>query len=132
MSDLTKRLRASVKMDAHNGDTMERSICGKQMLEAANLINALERDNSTLNAELTETIMAVADLMDENADLRREFTEAYEQCIEAIREKAARPTKPDLYDSDGASTELDNAYDEGVINSMDAIRSLIPKEESDE
>ena len=72
MSDLVKRLRASVKMGAHNGDVMERNICGKQMLEAADRLNALERENADLNAELTETIAAVSDLMDENADLSRQ------------------------------------------------------------
>ena len=35
MSDLSKRLRASVKFDAINGTSSERAICGKQMIEAA-------------------------------------------------------------------------------------------------
>jgi len=42
----------------------------------ADRLNALERDNADLNAELTETLMAVADLMDENDDLRRQLAEA--------------------------------------------------------
>jgi len=41
----------------------------------ADRLNALERDNANLDAELTETLMAVADLMDENADLRLKLAE---------------------------------------------------------
>jgi len=85
MSDLTKRLRASVKMDAHNGDAVERSICGKQMLEAANRIEGLERENKrfrdvlemddgenpeTLRQELMELAEVTIRIREENADLR--------------------------------------------------------------
>ena len=42
MSDIAKRLRASVRMDAINGDGAERSVCGRQMLEAAAEIDRLE------------------------------------------------------------------------------------------
>jgi hypothetical protein len=35
VSDIVARLRASVRMGAHNGDAMERGVCGKQMIEAA-------------------------------------------------------------------------------------------------
>ena len=44
MTDISKRLRASVRMNAHNGDAMERDICAKQMLEAAREIELLERE----------------------------------------------------------------------------------------
>jgi hypothetical protein len=39
--DLSKRLRASVSMDAINGDTHERAVCAKQMREAADEIERL-------------------------------------------------------------------------------------------
>lgn len=42
MSDLPKRLRASVGIDAINGDSFERGICGQQMMEAAKVIEELE------------------------------------------------------------------------------------------
>lgn len=41
--DIAKRLRASVSIDAINGDRFERSVCGKQMIQAANAIDALHR-----------------------------------------------------------------------------------------
>ena len=49
--------------------------------EIVGRLNELDRENTKLNAELTETIMAVADLMDENAELRRQLAEAYEWAI---------------------------------------------------
>lgn len=52
MSDLVKRLRASVRMDAINGDAMERGVCGKQMLEAADRI--AEQDSQRERAERAE------------------------------------------------------------------------------
>ena len=42
MSDLPKRLRASVGIDAINGDSFERGICGQQMMEAAKVIEDLQ------------------------------------------------------------------------------------------
>jgi len=90
MSDLVKRLRASVKMDAHNGDAVERSICGKQMLEAANRIEGLERENKrfrdvlemddgenpeTLRQELMELAEVTIRIREENADLRLKLAE---------------------------------------------------------
>jgi len=42
MSDLPRRLRASLKFDAINGDRSERSVCGLQMAEAARTIEDLE------------------------------------------------------------------------------------------
>lgn len=43
MSDIAKRLRASVKFDAVNGTAHERAICGRLMLEAAREIERLQR-----------------------------------------------------------------------------------------
>jgi hypothetical protein len=42
MSTIERRLRASVGMDAINGDSFERSVCGKQMIEAATEIERLK------------------------------------------------------------------------------------------
>ena len=44
MSDIQHRLRASVRMDAVHGDTHERSVCARQMVEAANEIERLRND----------------------------------------------------------------------------------------
>lgn len=41
MSNIEKRLRASVKIDAINGNRFDREICSKQMLEAAQEIERL-------------------------------------------------------------------------------------------
>jgi len=40
-TDLPKRLRASIKFDAVNGNADERNVCKSQMLEAAALIEQL-------------------------------------------------------------------------------------------
>jgi len=84
----------------------------------ADRLNALERDNSTLNAELTETIMAVADLMDENAELRRKLAEVYKSCISA------------MYSVVMGSASLDTRT--AFESAEGAIRALIPKEATDE
>lgn len=49
-TDIVKRLRASVRMGAHHGDTMERLVCGKQMLEAAGEIERLRKRVAELEA----------------------------------------------------------------------------------
>ena len=41
MNDIEQRLRVSVWFGAHNGDALERYICAKQMIEAANEIDRL-------------------------------------------------------------------------------------------
>lgn len=59
MSDIAKRLRASVRVDAVNGDDMERSVCARQMTEAAIYIEQLERERETaptLNPDLAAEI----------------------------------------------------------------------------
>jgi hypothetical protein len=51
MSDIARRLRASVNMDAVHGERFERETCNKQMGEAATKIENLERalDASRIN-----------------------------------------------------------------------------------
>jgi len=58
----------------------------------ADRLNALERDNSTLNAELTETIAAVSDLMDENAALK-ERLDKMRHVIELLKSGAEEALK---------------------------------------
>lgn len=43
MGNIADRLRASVRMDAVNGDKFERSVCARQMIEAADTIDMLSR-----------------------------------------------------------------------------------------
>lgn len=56
MIGISKRLRASVRMDAINGDSFERSICAKQMTEAANAIDSLERERDALRSQLIDIV----------------------------------------------------------------------------
>lgn len=66
MSDLEKRLRASVRLDAVNGDSRERAICGRQMLEAANYIQQLEAERTArLAAPEPATVAVDAGALDE-------------------------------------------------------------------
>ncbi len=52
MIGLPKRLRASLRCDAINGDSFERSVCAKQMREAA---DSLERADARI-AELEQSV----------------------------------------------------------------------------
>ena len=54
MKTIADKLRASIKYDAINGDTFERSICGRQMLEAAEKIEKLIKENSDLKEKSAE------------------------------------------------------------------------------
>jgi len=102
VSDLVKLLRASVKMDAYNGDAVERSICGKQMLEAANRIEGLERENKrfrdvlemddgenpeTLRQELMELTEVTIRIREENADLKKQVAEETHECNSLIDDR---------------------------------------------
>lgn len=51
-SSIQKRLRASINIDAINGNREERAICQSQMYEAANTIESLQAENATLKADL--------------------------------------------------------------------------------
>lgn len=50
MSDLPKRLRASIRMGAINGDSFERNVCERQMREAADLIEQQQAQIAELEA----------------------------------------------------------------------------------
>lgn len=52
MSDILKRMRATIGMDAINGDAFERSVVGKQFEEAANRIAELETENANFKGRL--------------------------------------------------------------------------------
>jgi len=112
--------------------------------ETAGRMNELDRENTNLDAELTETLMTVAELMDENADLRlklagskayasrreielgrvllerfhlrRQLAEAYEGCIAAMWSVVMGKASPD--------TRTAFEFAEG------AIRALIPPKEA--
>lgn len=117
MSQISDRLRASVRFDAINGDAMERSVCGRQMIEAANTIDRLQscrdeleavtraandsRINNSITLEewvrkyRTETLREVLDVIDalpypwEYPDLHDEeaFEAVYNQIKDRIEEK---------------------------------------------
>ena len=55
--DLIKRLRASVRMRAYDGDEMERAVCARQMSEAANEIERLRNENAALQRDAREIDM---------------------------------------------------------------------------
>ena len=63
--------------------------------EIADRLNELDHESTKLNAELTETIAAVSDLMDENADLNHQLAEAYDGCIAAMWSVVMGKASPD-------------------------------------
>lgn len=54
MSDIVKRLRASVAFNAVDGDAMERSVCKRQMTEAAGEIEARDSRIRELEQQLAD------------------------------------------------------------------------------
>jgi len=99
------------------------------------LLTALESDNADLNAELTETIAAVSDLMDENADLRLKLAEQYAPIIKLIDKRIVEG----LMDREcvvDADTRKKDVYELGIAVNKSlkkAILELIPpKEATDE
>ncbi|HUW97370.1 MAG TPA: hypothetical protein VMV40_00815 [Acidiferrobacter sp.] len=121
--------------------------------EIVGRLNGLDQENTKLNAELTETIAAVSDLMDENAELRlklagskayasrreielgrvllerfhlrRQFAEVYDKVlgIVTMMEQPEEGTSDEL--------ELIYAFNDEVHKASDAIRALIPTKEAD-
>lgn len=55
MNDLIKRLQASVRFDAVNGDRHERAVCKKQMDEAASALHRQEIEIAELACKITES-----------------------------------------------------------------------------
>lgn len=62
MSDIKHRLRASVRMDAVHGDTHERSVCARQMVEAANEIERLTAERDELRDVLLRSGFVPCDI----------------------------------------------------------------------
>jgi len=119
MSEFTKRLRYSVASGACvDGNIVERERCSEQMYKAALKIEQSEQELANLDAELTETLMAVADLMDENADLNHQLAGVYKSCISA------------MYSVVMGSASLDTRT--AFESAEGAIRALIPKEATDD
>ena len=54
MIDLPKRLRASLRCDAINGDSFERSVCAKQMREAADTLDRADTRIAELERECSQ------------------------------------------------------------------------------
>jgi len=54
MIDLPKRLRASLRCDAINGDSFERSVCAKQMREAADSLERADEQIADLERECSQ------------------------------------------------------------------------------
>ena len=78
MSEFTKQLHYSVASGACvDGNIVERERCSEQMYKAALKIEQSEQELANLNAELTETIAAVSDLMDENERLRTDAAQLF-------------------------------------------------------
>lgn len=51
MTDIVKRLRASIQVGAYHGSPYERGICGRQMTEAADEIERLRAEVAALRAD---------------------------------------------------------------------------------
>ena len=87
MSDIAKRLRASVRYDAINGNSFERGVCGKQMLSAAEYIESLQSQLAATSSALFQAQEA-AKHQGERADgLQRIVDEARAQkpvCITTL------------------------------------------------
>jgi len=102
--------------------------------EIVGRLNGLDQENTNLDAELTETLMAVADLMDENADLSRQLAEAYERCAH-ICNRLADESSTTFVRAMSESIEENKmriARMQGLKTAEEEIRALIPKEETGE
>lgn len=99
MSDIQKRLRASLGFDAINGSEEERAVCAKQMSDAATHIDTLESDLARVTAEL-------AACKEENEALRKD-AERYRW----LRENSAEANR--VY-FDFAGNMLDAAIDAAI------------------
>jgi len=131
MSEFTNLLHYSVASGACvDGNIVERERCSEQMYKAALKIEQSEQELANLDAELTETLMAVADLMDENADLRRQLAEAYERCAQ-ICNRLADESSTTFVRAMSESIEENKmriARMQGLKTAEEEIRALIPKE----
>lgn len=58
MADIVKRLEASVRFDAINGDANERNVCKRQMVEAMAEINRLTRELAEAKAVMVSACAA--------------------------------------------------------------------------
>ena len=70
MIGLPKRLRASLRCDAINGDSFERSVCAKQMREAADSLERADARIAELEQSVTDRNAKLAQLQGE-LDLAR-------------------------------------------------------------
>lgn len=95
MGDIAKRLRASVRMGAHNGDAMERGVCGRQMTEAADTIERQEREIERLREALGSIASTNAS---KHGNVGMMLSRAVEIAVRAIDGSPARPEPSDPYE----------------------------------
>ena len=80
MSDLPKRLRASLRCDAINGDSFERSVCAKQMREAADTLERADARIAQLESDREEGITCNARLSSELGKRDARIAELEREC----------------------------------------------------
>ena len=86
MSSIADRLRASVRHRAYDGDSAERSVCAKQMLEAA--------------AEIERMHAQIAKMRrDHNAEIREIERDARHAIGDAVAEERWKAAQGDEYGS---------------------------------
>jgi len=108
-------------------------LSGEDARKLEALLTAVEVDNAKLDAELTETLMAVADLMDENADLNHQLAEVYERCAQ-ICNRLADESSTTFVRAMSESIEENKmriARMQGLKTAEEEIRALIPPKEAD-
>lgn len=92
LGNIELRLRASVRMDAINGNSFERSVCSNQMLEAAKEIERLRAEVKNYETRVIELEVA---FREEGAARVIDMDLADEREMELKRVlKIARPSEP--------------------------------------
>jgi chromosome segregation ATPase len=77
MSDIAKRLRASVAINAVYGNNADRSVVERQMGEAAAEIERLREELASVTADRDERAVQKGEMFDEIERLRREGPEDF-------------------------------------------------------
>ena len=75
MSDLSKRLKASIRYEAINGNAFERSICGNQREEAARELDIKDIIIGELREKLEKAERAVGEILASTSRTERLFRE---------------------------------------------------------
>ena len=119
MSDLAKRLRASIMYDAINGTAEERAVVARQILEASDYIENFEIG---LDAMKEGIGIRIADLESENERLREELgnmndanAECYHQQAEIERLRVVLVDCMDYVDCDNLTMQTKHRNWERVL-----------------